>query len=251
MAAISDSLDLEHFDCAAGSTVERPFLEAIATALGLDGSRQSYSSKELLLAALLRRVGTEDPEPFLSSGGTVTDKALAQILEGIVRSGLATTDLVRGAAAARIALARFDNGSGEEVFDALELSDERRRALRLVTVRDGASRFRSAMMNAYGGRCAVSGCDVPEALEAAHIRPYSGPRSNAVPNGILLRADLHRLWDTGLLAVAESGYQVLLAEHLVSTDYSLFGGQRITLPAKPEQVPSSAALEQQRLWAGL
>ena len=51
-------------------------------------------------------------------------------------------------------------------------------------------------MDAYGGRCAITGYDVEEALQAAHIVPYLGPQSNTVNNGLLLRADVHNLFDS-------------------------------------------------------
>ncbi|WP_200883691.1 HNH endonuclease [Archangium violaceum] len=52
---------------------------------------------------------------------------------------------------------------------------------------------------AYGGRCALTDCEEPRVLEAAHIFPYHGPQTNHVTNGLLLRADLHVLFDLGLL----------------------------------------------------
>jgi hypothetical protein len=52
----------------------------------------------------------------------------------------------------------------------------------------------------YQGRCAVTSCDAGAALEGAHLRPYRGPESNDVTNGLLLRADIHTLFDLRLLA---------------------------------------------------
>lgn len=252
MSAISDALGIEHYTCARGSTVERPFLEAVATSLGLDGSRRVYSNKDELLYGLIETVSDEDPESYWSNGGTITNDALRVILEGIKEHGYARVSLTDGGAAARIAVALFDESSDESVFDPLELSDERKRSLREVVVREGQGSFRNLIFNAYEGKCAITGCDVPETLEAAHIRPYKGPKTNQASNGILLRADLHRLWDTGLLAVHESSHQVLVASRLVATDYALtLAGRTIRKPEKSSQLPSSVALEQQRKWAGL
>jgi hypothetical protein len=53
---------------------------------------------------------------------------------------------------------------------------------------------------AYCGRCAISGCDIPEALEAAHLRGRDWREGhNQAADGILLRRDLHTLYDPGLL----------------------------------------------------
>ena len=252
MSAISDTLDIQHFTCARGSTVERAFLETVADALGVDGSRQRFGSKDLLLFGLIELVSDEDPRRYGSVGGTITNDALRALLEGIKNRGYSRVSLTEGAAAARIAAALFDEDSDPAVFDPLELSDERKRSLRQVVVREGQHSFRNLLLNAYGHRCAVTGCDVRETLEAAHIRPYKGPKTNQAANGILLRADLHRLWDYGLMAVHESSHQVLFDARLVDTDYALtLGGKKIRLPRDVSQQPSSAALEQQRVWAEL
>ena len=68
--------------------------------------------------------------------------------------------------------------------------DRRRRALLSSVLRPGQMRFRAALLEAYETRCAISGCDVPAALEAAHVMPYRGNEFNHVQNGILMRADL-------------------------------------------------------------
>lgn len=251
MSAISDALKIEHFTCARGSTVERPFLEAVAGALGIDGSRRRFANKDELLFGLIGAVSDKDPRTFRSEGGTITNRALALILEGIAQRGLAKVSLTDGGAAARIAAARYDEEADPSVFDPLNLSDERKRALREVVVREGRGSFRETVFKAYQGRCAVTGSNVSQTLEAAHIRPYRGPRSNFAANGLLLRADLHRLWDTGLIAVDESSFQVLLADRLMTTDYAPLAGRRVRIPVAASQVPAPESLRQQRLWADL
>jgi hypothetical protein len=64
--------------------------------------------------------------------------------------------------------------------------DARRRVVRQIVARRGQPAFRAALLEAYQGRCAVTGCDAAAALEAAHLRPYRGPDSNSVTNGLLL-----------------------------------------------------------------
>ena len=65
-------------------------------------------------------------------------------------------------------------------------------------------KFRDALIGAYAGRCAITGCSVLDILEAAHITPYLGPDTNHVTNGLLLRADLHTLFDTCLLYTSDA-----------------------------------------------
>jgi putative restriction endonuclease len=250
MAILSEMLQFPHHTCARGSTVEKPFLVDLAGALGIPNPR-SLTKYELLDAAHLLVHGRPMPDEHKSTGSTVTDRALQAIIDGVIASRLSKVSLTDGGAAARIAVARAETGLDEDPFDPLVLSDERKTALRSIKVRSGQRAFREALLRAYGGRCAITGCDVAEALEAAHITPYRGPRTNVVPNGLCLRADLHRLWDTGRLAVHESSHEVLLDASMIGTDYSLLAGDTITLPANPRDHPSSTALEAQRRWCGL
>lgn len=71
----------------------------------------------------------------------------------------------------------------------------------MVKPRLGQSSFRVMVTDAYKRRCAITGENTLIALEAAHIVPYSGDGSHDVSNGMLLRADFHRLFDSGLVSV--------------------------------------------------
>jgi len=67
-------------------------------------------------------------------------------------------------------------------------------------IRQEQPAFRRAVYVAYGGRCAISGCDIPEALEAANFRGRDWRKGhNQATDGILLRRDLHSLYDKDLL----------------------------------------------------
>ena len=99
--------------------------------------------------------------------------------------------------------------------------------------------------------CAISGCDAVEALEACHIVPYGGPQTNSVSNGFLLRADLHTLFDIGLLAVDTSNMTVVIAPSLKWSDYREFSGKTISVPEGPSNKPSLDALRAHGIWSGL
>jgi len=88
----------------------------------------------------------------------------------------------------------------EPAVDSLTKRAER---FALIEIRTQQSSFRKAVFVACDGRCIVSGCDVPEALEAAHLhgRSWKAGHNNA-SDGILLRRDLHALYDKGLLSFA-------------------------------------------------
>lgn len=114
---------------------------------------------------------------------------------------------------------RYDRDSGEcllvrgvtpdaepEAEEALEDdppgADDARR-LAEIKVRRGQSEFRRALLAAYSRRCAVTGSIVADLLEAAHIVPHAEETNYRVTNGLLLRADIHTLYDVQLLSIDE------------------------------------------------
>jgi hypothetical protein len=121
--------------------------------------------------------------------------------------------------------------------------DARQRALREIVARQGRAEFRQALIDAYQGRCAISGCDVRAVLEAAHLRPYRGPESNKVTNGLLLRADLHTLLDYRLLAVDPVTRSVHLSVQLAGTQYETFSGVPLAEPKADSQRPDQRVLD--------
>jgi putative restriction endonuclease len=74
----------------------------------------------------------------------------------------------------------------------------------LARGRLGQGAFRVLVIDAWHRRCAVTGERTLPALEAAHIKPYAEEGPHRVSNGLLLRADLHRLFDDGYVTVEET-----------------------------------------------
>lgn len=130
-------------------------------------------------------------------------------------------------------------------FDPKGQDDARARVLRQVVQRRGQQKFRKALIAAYSSRCAITGCPVLPLLEAAHITPYLGPDTNAITNGLLLRADIHTLWDLGLMAVEPTTKCVWVSPDVNDPTYAKLSGRSLTLPTHPAQQPSVAALHQQ------
>jgi HNH endonuclease len=121
--------------------------------------------------------------------------------------------------------------------------DARKRVYAQILRRRGQQQFRAHLMHAYSGRCAITGCEAPDALEAAHLRPYRGPASNTVTNGLLLRADIHTLFDLKLLAIDPTTHQVVVSQRLIGTEYGVLSGAPLSQPALPSQRPSQHALD--------
>jgi HNH endonuclease len=132
----------------------------------------------------------------------------------------------------------------EGAFSSSDLEDARRRILAAIVLRQGQRGFREQLLAAYQRACAVTSCDVIEALEAAHIIAYLGPETNYVTNGLLLRADIHTLFDLGLIVVQPNDYRVIVSKRLRGTSYESLAGQVIRLPADLVDHPSRQALEQ-------
>lgn len=127
-------------------------------------------------------------------------------------------------------------------FAPLNEEDGRKKILQAVAVRQGQSKFRSQLLEAYKGRCAITGTKVPSVLQAAHILPYNGPDTNHVANGILLRADIHNLFDLGLLHISPDNYRVSVAEELGSSPYKKLERKKIRLPDSRAKWPRAEYL---------
>lgn len=127
-------------------------------------------------------------------------------------------------------------------FTPSNLIDGREKVFREVVRREGQPIFRSQLLVAYDNRCAVTGCEVEAVLEAAHIAPYLGKESNTVQNGLLLRADIHTLFDLGQLKITAAG-KIELDEKLFGTMYGELHGKQIRKPISKAAAPSIAALE--------
>ncbi len=131
-----------------------------------------------------------------------------------------------------------------EQLDDEVSADGKRRLLAEIAIRQGQAAFRDRLLVAYECRCAISGCDVPEALEAAHVIPYGGPSTNRLDNGLLLRADVHTLFDLDLLGIDPKDSRVYLSEKLCGTQYEEFRGVIASLPVNVAERPDRGPLSE-------
>lgn len=121
--------------------------------------------------------------------------------------------------------------------------DTRKKVLRDITVRRGQSSFRSSLLALYEGACAVTGSTAEAVLEAAHIQPYRGEHTNDVRNGILLRSDIHTLFDLHLLAVDPQG-TIRVSSTLKGTEYWKHDGKALRVPKYPNTRPGKNLLKE-------
>jgi putative restriction endonuclease len=116
----------------------------------------------------------------------------------------------------------------------------------LVAPRLGQGTFRVAVIDAYDRACAVTTEHSLPALEASHIRPYGEGGDHAVTNGILMRSDIHRLFDSGYVTITpEHRFEVsrrLKDDYENGRSYYPLHGRPIHLPGRPEELPDRDAL---------
>lgn len=107
--------------------------------------------------------------------------------------------------------------------------------------RKGQSAFHTAVSKAYHSKCCITGETIPELLQAAHIQDYINRDSHHIQNGLLLRIDIHKLFDSGLLYI-DQNYHVHVSPLVESEEYKILDDHPISLPNNPSEYPSKAAL---------
>src|SRR5438034_750534 len=110
-----------------------------------------------------------------------------------------------------------------------------------VQPRLGQGSFRVIVTDAYGRRCAVTGEKALPVLIAAHIRPFAEGGEHRVDNGLLLRSDIHILFDRGYVTVTPQ-YRLEVSGRLKTDfdngeEYIAWRGQQISVPPTPEHRP--------------
>jgi putative restriction endonuclease len=117
----------------------------------------------------------------------------------------------------------------------------------LIMQRLGQGSFRVMVTDAYERRCAVTNEKTLPALDAAHIKPYSEDGEHSVSNGILLRRDLHALFDQGYVTIDPSlRFEVsrkIREEFENGRDYYRLHGGAVRVPANLMNRPSREYLE--------
>ena len=127
-------------------------------------------------------------------------------------------------------------------FDVDGVFDGKTYAKRSVAKRQGQAEFRKNMLVLYNGACAITGNTEPTVLDAAHIIPFNGRQSNHPRNGILLRTDIHTLFDAGLIAIDPETLCVRVSSKLSEPSYLEYNNRQIELPLSVEFHPSKRAL---------
>lgn len=117
----------------------------------------------------------------------------------------------------------------------------------IVRRRLGQKSFQALVLDAYRGRCAVTGERIRPVLQAAHIQPVSVGGQNRLDNGLLLRSDVHTLFDAGYIGVDPNlrlmVSQRLRAEFDNGEEFYSRAGTEIAVPDRRVDRPAREFLE--------
>lgn len=118
---------------------------------------------------------------------------------------------------------------------------------RLMKARVGQRAFKGLVLTSYERRCAITGNHIQPTLEAAHIRPVSLAGENRLDNGLLLRSDVHTLFDLGYLSV-NTRHELQVSPRLRQDwgngqEFYERAGRVINVPHAPANRPDRAAIE--------
>lgn len=138
-----------------------------------------------------------------------------------------------------------------QTFDPDSGKAGRNQVIESIIRRRGHPAFRQQLLAAYEYRCAITNCNAVDALEAAYIIPYRGKSTHHPSNGLLLRSDLHTLFDLGKMAIDTRNMTLVLADDLAESSYKILAGRPLRFPKEEEQRPSTEALDLHRRLAGL
>jgi hypothetical protein len=208
-----------------------------ARAYQFDGLvRQAYD-RMAPVALIVNEGSIADREKLGEGSSHVSKRALDPERWYVHQYDAATGDclLVRGIKASADVVQ-----AGEDDDD--DRGPEDRRQFAAISVRRGQPEFREKLLAAWQRTCAVTGCRIVGLLEAAHISPHSEGTDYRTSNGLLLRADIHTLFDLGLLSI-DSHCRVHLADAIQFSEYRQYLGKQIDrLPERSADAPSHEAL---------
>ncbi len=129
---------------------------------------------------------------------------------------------------------RAEDSSAEARLLDLMQEDRRKVKVQNTVLRTGQHDFRSEVFRRYGGICCVTGCTIARLLDAAHIIPYRGSHTDHVENGLLLRVDIHRLFDEHLISIDPVRLALIVSGSIEDVSYrELHGKPLFRLSAKP------------------
>jgi hypothetical protein len=157
------------------------------------------------------KFGTAEIERFRNSGNSA-QQSLFEKLKGYSHAGIRR--IYETEADELLTLFSFDAPQSDGQNEVARLM-----RLGIIASRPNQSAFSASIRRTYENKCAVTRNSTAEVLEAAHIKIAKNIDDNSVQNGILLRADIHALFDAGLIALTLDGKRLELSTELKDSAY--------------------------------
>jgi hypothetical protein len=204
--------------------LERSLIEKAGYANGWENVRESTAERVVMYSARHKAVVVVSPtgddtaswRVEFPEGPPTSELARSfTIIEGPAGPFQANTEAALGLLlrrAAELAMALPNHAAdlyAEEISKIEAEPPNTTEALRLTKQRIGQNLFRKALMDYWGGACAVTAINIPELLRASHAKPWAECATDAerldVFNGFLLSAQLDALFDSGLITFSDDG----------------------------------------------
>lgn len=196
---------------------------------------------------LRTRVGHDDPSRTFLRGSGAVGEFPAEIRQAL----LGQPGAIAGAAR-EILADNFPETLHQDILDAIGLQLDVEGDPAAVARRRRDPNFRTAVLVAYGYRCATCGLDlrlgnITVGLEAAHVMWHQARGPDVVPNGLSLCSLHHKLFDFGAFTL-DDDYRLLVSEHVNGSGaleevLMRHHGRRITLPKRTEDAPRPEYLQ--------
>jgi len=187
--------------------------------------------KVIGLGAVIAKIGSYFVLADIDSAKTIDTKDLVE-------------ELLRHEAESRVpAFNRLQTDSNQDIdVDVGDAYREKIRVWAQIVRRQGQGKFRENLLRAYGSMCCITNTAEKSVLDAAHITPYNGPATNLITNGILLRTDLHALFDLNLLGIEPGTLRVFFHASIIDQNYKIFETTQIRVPELMSERPDVSNL---------
>lgn len=229
--------------------VDRPQLARVMDDVrGIIGRYYGWSSLELVFSVLndMQKEWLINIEPQMGSAWDLVDifdihtedvnisiqmRGREAIQSGLIRgSKVRQRKKPRGSGVNTIAFATLIEQKQLNYRKPKNLDEAIEKIASSIASRRGQKAFRDNLLYYYGETCLITGPILPDMLEAAHIQPYSEGGAFELSNGLLLRPDIHTLFDLGLIGIKPEDLTIIISKSLEKTDYKYLQG-------KPSRIP--------------
>ncbi|MGP0911641.1 MULTISPECIES: HNH endonuclease [unclassified Serratia (in: enterobacteria)] len=128
----------------------------------------------------------------------------------------------------------LEAGDADNDAPILMIDDQRNMVERQIKQRRGQKKFRDQLL-VSNPVCAVTGCELVDILEAAHVDAYRNDSHNHISNGLLLRSDIHTLFDLNLCAIDPADNSIRFSKGAFENGYQQFEGVCLKVNHKVSQ----------------